>query len=118
MFVKAEDGIRDGHVTGVQTCALPISQERLARLAGAGLDDGHAAGQTGKTLLELLTVVVGGGALDLVADLVDAARDRGGVTGAVDDGRLVLGDDDLASTAQHVALGVLEREADLLAGDL
>src|SRR5690625_7183172 len=28
MFVflfQAEDGIRDGHVTGVQTCALPIS---------------------------------------------------------------------------------------------
>src|SRR5690606_39864451 len=25
----AEDGIRDFHVTGVQTCALPISQERL-----------------------------------------------------------------------------------------
>src|SRR5690606_40367912 len=24
-FVRAEDGIRDFHVTGVQTCALPIS---------------------------------------------------------------------------------------------
>src|SRR5436309_10318478 len=24
-FFKAEDGIRDFHVTGVQTCALPIS---------------------------------------------------------------------------------------------
>src|SRR5690625_3874764 len=23
-FCQAEDGIRDGHVTGVQTCALPI----------------------------------------------------------------------------------------------
>src|SRR5690625_7649934 len=29
-FFQAEDGIRDGHVTGVQTCALPIS--RWARL--------------------------------------------------------------------------------------
>src|SRR5439155_11040173 len=28
-FFQAEDGIRDGHVTGVQTCALPISQGRL-----------------------------------------------------------------------------------------
>src|SRR5207253_8102568 len=27
-FFQAEDGIRDGHVTGVQTCALPIC-ERL-----------------------------------------------------------------------------------------
>src|SRR5215510_2177078 len=25
VFFQAEDGIRDGHVTGVQTCALPIS---------------------------------------------------------------------------------------------
>src|SRR5439155_4485134 len=35
-FFQAEDGIRDGHVTGVQTCALPISQrdELERRLAG------------------------------------------------------------------------------------
>src|SRR5437870_5959363 len=26
-FFQAEDGIRDGHVTGVQTCALPICLE-------------------------------------------------------------------------------------------
>src|SRR5438309_3477922 len=29
-FFQAEDGIRDGTVTGVQTCALPISYRRLA----------------------------------------------------------------------------------------
>src|SRR5207253_7715023 len=28
-FFQAEDGIRDGHVTGVQTCALPISLKRI-----------------------------------------------------------------------------------------
>src|SRR5207302_5809924 len=28
-FFQAEDGIRDFHVTGVQTCALPISEGRL-----------------------------------------------------------------------------------------
>src|SRR5690606_40368965 len=28
-FFQAEDGIRDFHVTGVQTCALPISDELL-----------------------------------------------------------------------------------------
>src|SRR5439155_10503395 len=32
-FFQAEDGIRDGHVTGVQTCALPISSIALDRLA-------------------------------------------------------------------------------------
>src|SRR5215510_4042335 len=26
-FFQEEDGIRDGHVTGVQTCALPISAD-------------------------------------------------------------------------------------------
>src|SRR5439155_20865719 len=26
----AEDGIRDGHVTGVQTCALPISSQNVS----------------------------------------------------------------------------------------
>src|SRR5439155_16792276 len=29
---QAEDGIRDGHVTGVQTCALPISMLRARQL--------------------------------------------------------------------------------------
>src|SRR5690625_7797769 len=27
-FFQEEDGIRDGHVTGVQTCALPIFSEQ------------------------------------------------------------------------------------------
>src|SRR5690625_5447750 len=31
-FFQAEDGIRDGHVTGVQTCALPI-------LCGSGVKE-------------------------------------------------------------------------------
>src|SRR5690625_8046549 len=31
-FFQAEDGIRDGHVTGVQTCALPISPELRAKI--------------------------------------------------------------------------------------
>src|SRR5690348_9199268 len=35
-FFQAEDGIRDGRVTGVQTCALPISLVAAAVLAEAG----------------------------------------------------------------------------------
>src|SRR6202045_1601162 len=31
-FFQAEDGIRDFHVTGVQTCALPILRDRFERL--------------------------------------------------------------------------------------
>src|SRR5258708_21184668 len=34
-FFQAEDGIRDDLVTGVQTCALPISYCRHARNRGA-----------------------------------------------------------------------------------
>src|SRR5438552_11950429 len=40
-FFKAEDGIRDDLVTGVQTCALPISllrEESRRRLLAARLD--------------------------------------------------------------------------------
>src|SRR5690625_7926189 len=32
-FFQAEDGIRAGHVTGVQTCALPISKDDLESVA-------------------------------------------------------------------------------------
>src|SRR5215510_1281752 len=39
-FFQAEDGIRDGHVTGVQTCALPISEikQRISSLGLIPLD--------------------------------------------------------------------------------
>src|SRR6266508_5344677 len=35
-FFQAEDGIRDGHVTGVQTCALPISIAEGSELSHCG----------------------------------------------------------------------------------
>src|SRR4051794_41888902 len=36
-FFQAEDGIRDGRVTGVQTCALPIcAYPAVRRVPGAG----------------------------------------------------------------------------------
>src|SRR5436309_6754302 len=34
-FFQAEDGIRDFHVTGVQTCALPISLGPMYRQHGS-----------------------------------------------------------------------------------
>src|SRR6266481_7527281 len=37
-FFQAEDGIRDGTVTGVQTCALPILADRLTK---AGKKEGE-----------------------------------------------------------------------------
>src|SRR5207237_7789392 len=41
-FFQAEDGIRDSSVTGVQTCALPISLWRLVRFAD-GVGEPEAA---------------------------------------------------------------------------
>src|SRR5207302_8051327 len=48
-FFQAEDGIRDFQVTGVQTCALPISLlasiARLAERATAGVNSDPSADQ-------------------------------------------------------------------------
>src|SRR5207253_4902015 len=52
-FFQAEDGIRDGHVTGVQTCALPIWADVAAdahgreRVVAAARRGGVAAGGRG-----------------------------------------------------------------------
>src|SRR5690606_40758338 len=43
-FFQAEDGIRDFHVTGVQTCALPIFPVGV----GFGIRDAETAGAIGK----------------------------------------------------------------------
>src|SRR5690606_40486480 len=42
-FFQAEDGIRAFHVTGVQTCALPISTKALARPIRPTVSAGAAA---------------------------------------------------------------------------
>src|SRR5207302_7372575 len=41
-FFQAEDGIRDFHVTGVQTCALPILVERAPAAANQDPNGGGA----------------------------------------------------------------------------
>src|SRR3990170_2874435 len=86
--------------------------------ARADLHDGHAAGELGQALLELLAVPVRVGPLDLGLDLVDAALDLGLLAGALDDGRVVLAHDDLAGVPEHVEPDVLELQPDLLRDDL
>src|SRR5437879_12549719 len=44
-FFQAEDGIRDTSVTGVQTCALPISGCETAALRARRPRDGDAPGR-------------------------------------------------------------------------
>src|SRR5699024_11269790 len=43
-FFQAEDGIRDRNVTGVQTCALPISraEDNILKLPGKGSPEAGA----------------------------------------------------------------------------
>src|ERR687894_448362 len=109
-----DGGLRVAH--RVLDAVLALLELDLGR--GAGLDDGDATGQLGQALLQLLAVVVGVRLLDLGADLVHPAGDLVAVTGALDDRRLVLGDDDLAGPAQQRDVGGVELEADLLADDL
>src|SRR5690606_39653036 len=69
-FFQAEDGIRDFHVTGVQTCALPISEAaaeavaatptQLPALARAGVVDAGGLGLA--LLLEALVETLTGSA--------------------------------------------------------
>src|SRR3712207_3072949 len=54
LFFQAEDGIRDIGVTGVQTCALPISDPNVAGvLSTVGQSDVSAASNTGNILILL-----------------------------------------------------------------
>src|SRR2546426_8864446 len=83
-FFQAEDGIRDYKVTGVQTCALPISRpspgERLleAQLPAAGvlgLQIGVADRETGRVVLKETWLAEAG---------ADGRPDTGPVPEAVD----------------------------------
>src|SRR5207253_4669280 len=48
-FFQAEDGIRDGHVTGVQTCALPISsRSNRSLIIRASVATSPAVARTGR----------------------------------------------------------------------
>src|SRR5690606_40404311 len=59
-FFQAEDGIRDFHVTGVQTCALPICLDRRADLRGLAAAGRRVAGLRGGAQPRLTTALSGG----------------------------------------------------------
>jgi hypothetical protein len=84
----------------------------------ANLNDGDAADELGKTLLELLLVVIGSGVFDLLADLLHAAFDFGRLAPALDDGRVVLVDGDFLGAAEVFELHVLELDAEILGDGL
>ena len=84
----------------------------------ADLDDGNATSQLGETLLELLAVPVAVGVVDFGLDLIDAAIDFGLVSVTVNDGGVVLVDDDALGTTQEVEASVLQLQAHFFADDL
>src|SRR5439155_13103213 len=55
-FFQAEDGIRDGHVTGVQTCALPISLSVLLIGCHDSAGPGNVAGYYELTAVDSLEI--------------------------------------------------------------
>jgi len=115
----SDDAFLDGCTSGAERvldAVLLLLELHLG--GGADLDDRNATRQLRETLLELLTIPVGIGVLDLALDLGHTTVDVGGFAGALDDGGLVLGHHDLAGGAEQVEGGRVELEADLLADDL
>src|SRR5690606_39781197 len=53
---QAEDGIRDFHVTGVQTCALPISRAAIELLYDVPLEVTAVLGRTRRQIGEVLNL--------------------------------------------------------------
>ncbi len=81
---------------------------------GADLDHGHAAGQLGHAFLELLLVVVGGGVLDFLADLLHTGVDVRLLALAADHGGVFLVDVDLLGGTQVFQGHVFQAQADFL----
>src|SRR5215213_230459 len=82
------------------------------------LDHCHAAGQLGEALLQLLAVEVRGCRVDLGANLLDAPLDRVRVTGALDEGGVVLGRDDAARATKILERSAVEPPTDFLGDHL
>src|SRR3712207_5341460 len=97
-FFQAEDGIRDIGVTGVQTCALPISQGHTPLLVAADLQRPNAVNQ--------LAIVAGQAGVDVfapepgngVGDPIRVAAD------SIDHARRTLHDDVVVDTAGRLGI--------------
>src|SRR5690606_40777026 len=115
VFFQAEDGIRDFHVTGVQTCALPIYGTRLLH---------HHRHQGGNAVAQLAAVadLVDGTVLEQELAALEALG-QGFTDGLLDhprageaDQRLRLGDVDVAQHRQrrrHAAGGRMGQYGDI-----
>src|SRR5579863_9903342 len=105
-FFQAEDGIRDGRVTGVQTCALPISPSGVVMFTGLVESVGDvvslAHGADGAAVIEVASPLAG--------EL--SPGDSVAVSGACLTARAIDGDrfraDIVSETLRRTTLGDLE----------
>src|SRR5208282_5532794 len=104
-----------GRMKGVLDAGFLFLHLGLGR--GADVDDGHAAGQLGQAFLQFLAVVIGGGFLDLAANLVDAPLDFGGLAAAFHDGGVLFVNHNALGPAQIVQLDVVELDAEVFADE-
>src|SRR5205823_12972025 len=102
---------RTGRLHRVINAILALLDFDFSRAADA--DHRDAARELGQTLLQLLTVVVRGGLIDLRLDLVDACFDVGPLAGAADDGGVLLIDHDLLGATTHGERDVLHLDAEI-----
>src|SRR3954449_8960924 len=102
---------RTGRMHRVINAILALLDLNLGRAADA--DHRDAARELGQTLLQLLTVVVRGGFLDLRLDLVDPGFDVGLLAGAADDGGILLIDHDLLGATKHGQRNVLHLDTEI-----
>src|SRR2546421_10384685 len=102
---------RAGRMHRVINPILALLDLDFGRAADA--DHRDAACELGQTLLQLLTVVVRGGFLDLRLDLRHTRLDVGFLAGAVDDGGVLLVDHHLLGAAEHLQRDVLELDAEI-----
>src|ERR1700736_3359791 len=102
---------RTGRMHRVINAILALLDLDFGRAADA--DHRDAACELGQTLLQLLTVVVRGGFLDLRLDLLNARFDVGLLAGAVDDGGVLLVDHHLLGATEHGEGDVLELDAEI-----
>jgi hypothetical protein len=114
-----EDTLLNGGAGGVQSVDHAVLLLADLDLGGtANLDDGDTAGKLGKTLLELLLLVVAGsGVVHDTADLLAAGGDSILVALTVKDDGVLLGDGDGASGAEHLSSGLLELDVELVGED-
>src|SRR5699024_9942101 len=114
-----DDSLLDGR-TGRRDGVLQAVLLLLELDLGGGTDpqDGHASGELGRTLLQLLPAPVAFAGLALVTDRTDASRAPGLLTGTIHDGGGVLGDGDTTRAAQDLDLGVVQGQTNLFGDDL